>query len=295
MDQLLSLTKRNMLMFLKNRAALFFSLFSMLIILMLYILFLAKMNVDTVQSMVEIERNTAAYLVNSWVMAGIIVVNSVTVTLGVTGIMVEDEVMKRIQVFLVSPVSRVKLTLGYILSSFIIGIALCLVTLILSEVYIVACGGLLLTFNQILEVIGIIMISVFSATCFVFLIISFVRTTSTFTSLSIITGSVIGFAAGLYVPFGVLPETVKNILKFLPIFYGSSLIRGVFVSTPVSTIFRGIPDDAASGWLQSMGVEINWGIHAVTVYDKIGIIISSGIIFLLLSAILMKRRKMAQA
>ncbi len=56
-------------------------------------------------------------------------VNAVTVTLTVTGAMVQDETEKRLMAFYVKPVSRVKLSLGYILAAWVVGTGMCLLTL----------------------------------------------------------------------------------------------------------------------------------------------------------------------
>jgi len=90
MKTIVALTKRNILIYIKDKTAVFFSIMSMLIIIGLMAIFLGKMNVDNILEIAPVEKEKAAYLVNSWVMAGIIVVNSVTVTLGVIGVMVED-------------------------------------------------------------------------------------------------------------------------------------------------------------------------------------------------------------
>ena len=290
MDTILSLTRRNIYMYLKNRGAIFFSMLSVIIIFVLYILFLAKMNIDSVAGMIRIDRKTIAFLVNSWVMGGIIVVNSVTVTLGVLGIMVEDEANKVMQAFLVSPVSRYKLTMGYILSAFSIGNFICTIIFILSQVYIAANGGSILCLGQILQVLGIIFVSVFSSTCFVFLMVLFIKNMNAFTAVSILTGSTIGLIAGIYVPIGVLPEAVQKFMKCLPIFYDSALMRDVFMTKPVSIVFKGAPAQMVSGYLESMGVNITWGGTVVPGGAKIAIVLLSGVAFLILSALAMRRR-----
>ena len=99
------LVKRNSLLFLRERSAVFFSLLSMLIVLALMVIFLGRMNsralVDLLsewggeRDLAADERN-AAYLIQLWTLAGILVVNAVTVTLTVTGIMVQDETEKRL-------------------------------------------------------------------------------------------------------------------------------------------------------------------------------------------------------
>jgi multidrug/hemolysin transport system permease protein len=294
MSTVFALTKRNILMFLKNKADVFFSFLSAFIIFLLFILFLAKMNIDSVQGFIPLDRKIIAFLVNSWVMGGIIVVNSVTVTLGVLGIMVDDETEHRMPAFLVSPVSRFKLILGYVFSAFAIGVMMCTIIFILSQVYITADGGALLSAEQVLEVFGIILISVFSSTCFVFLLVSFIKSTSVFTTVSIIIGSTIGMIAGIYVPIGVLPDTVQKFMRCLPVFYNSSLMQGVFTATPISEVFKGAPSRTVSDYMESMGITISWGGTVVSNCSKIAIVVLSGIVFLLLSFVAMRKKRMVR-
>ena len=53
MRKFLNLTKRNCLVFLRDRSAVFFSLLSMLIVLMLMGVFLENMNVESVTGLLE--------------------------------------------------------------------------------------------------------------------------------------------------------------------------------------------------------------------------------------------------
>lgn len=295
MKTLWILTKRNMLMYIKDRISVFFSLLSALIIIGLYAVFLADTNIKSVQAIVHADRGAIANLINAWVMAGIIIVNTVTVTLGVLGNMIEDEVEHRLPSFLVSPVSRWKLTLGYILSAFIIGNLLCLVTFILSEIYIVFTGGTLLTWVQMLKVLGITFLSVFSSTCLVFFIVSLIRSRSAFTTICTIVGTLIGFIAGIYLPIGILPTAVQNFIKCIPFFYGASLMRDVFMTGPMAIIFKGTSPSIISGYLESMGTRVMWNGTVVSDVTKTGIILASGLIFLLLSVAVMCRRKLGKS
>lgn len=294
MKTVLILTKRNILMFVKDRAAAFFSLLSALIIIGLYVLFLAETNIRSIQHLMPVDRETIAYLVNSWVMGGIIAVNSLTVPLGMLGIMVNDETKNRMPGFLVSPISRVQLTLGYIFAAFIIGNALCILTFILSQAYIAASGGSLLTVVQVLKVLGITLASVFSSTCLVFFVVSFIRSASAFSAVSVIVGSLIGFAAGVYLPVGELPDTVQKFMKCIPVFYDSSLIREVFMENPVAKVFKGAPPEVVSSYLKTMGVRIYWGSSLVSDFSKTAVILLSGVVFLILSALVMRKRRMVR-
>lgn len=77
-----------------------FSLLSMLIVLALMVVFLGDMNSENVvEALAEFggmrdtqaDQANADYLIQMWTLAGILVVNTVTVTLTVMGKMVEDQ------------------------------------------------------------------------------------------------------------------------------------------------------------------------------------------------------------
>ena len=174
------LVKRNSLLFLRERSAVFFSLLSMLIVLALMVIFLGRMNsqalVDLLsewggeRDLAADERN-AAYLIQLWTLAGILVVNAVTVTLTVTGIMVQDETEKRLMAFYVTPVSRLKLSLGYILSAWLVGTGMCLLTLAAGEGYFALQGYGLLKAGRVLALVGMIALNtfVFAAIAYLFI------------------------------------------------------------------------------------------------------------------------------
>lgn len=290
MKTVIMLTKRNMLLYLKDKSAVFFSLLSMLIIIGLTIIFLGKMNVDNILEMVSIERKVAEYLVNSWVMAGIIVVNSVTVTLGVIGIMIEDEDRNRIASFWVAPISRVKIILGYILAAFIIGCIFCFITLVISQVYIYSAGGEFLGSMALIKSIIFIVINVFSSACFVFFIATFVHSTNAFSSISTIIGTLIGFIAGMYLPMGLLPNMVQKIVKLFPIVYGTSLMRGVYVKDAMENVFNGAPVEIINEYTDYMGITLSLGGQYINDTKKVLILLGSGFIFIVLSSIVLKKR-----
>ncbi|HOV70418.1 MAG TPA: ABC transporter permease, partial [Clostridia bacterium] len=88
----LTFTARNLKLFFRDKAAVFFSLLAVFIIIALYALFLSDMQVN--QLKVFAGEKTARFLVDSWIMAGILAVNSVTITLGAFGVIINDEERK---------------------------------------------------------------------------------------------------------------------------------------------------------------------------------------------------------
>ncbi len=296
---LIKLIKRNMLVYVRDRANIFFSLLSMIIIIGLMVVFLGKMNTDNIVDLLREyggERDGAADLSNAhqliilWTLAGIVVVNSVTITLSLVGIMVEDEAHKKLSSFYVAPVNRMIFVLGYVAAAIFMGIIMCVLTFALGEAYIVVTGGDLLAPVQMLQVLLYIVLNVFTSATLVFLIANFVHSLSAFSGLSTVIGTVVGFIAGIYLPIGMLPEKVQMVLKGFPLFYGCSFLRELFTKDILTKTFSNCPEQLVSDYKEFMGITITLRDNAISNEVKVAILLISGIIFIGVSIILQRRR-----
>lgn len=138
----------------RDRASVFFSLLAVFIIIGLYVLFLG----DTV--MADMEGVPAArFLMDSWIMAGLLAVTAVTTTMGAVGVVVEDRARGIAQDFQTSPIKRSTIVGGYLLSTLTVGVVMGLVALLLTELYIVANGGSILPIAGLVKVLGLILLS----------------------------------------------------------------------------------------------------------------------------------------
>jgi multidrug/hemolysin transport system permease protein len=292
MATLLSLAGRNVKVFLRDRTAVFFSMISVFIIIGLYAVFLGSTTVRGLESAVGGNIEGIRWLVDSWIMAGILVVNSITVTLGAFGIMIDDESKKRLGGFLVAPISRTTLVAGYLLAANIVGFLLSLITLVLAEIYIVSGGGALLTLTALLKVIGLLAYNVVCSSCITFFLVSLVRTASGFATLSTILGTVIGFLTGIYLPIGALPEALQTVIKFVPATHAAALMRQIMTEAALEKVFSKAPPQIYEEFTTAYGVRVFFGGKEVLPPMMLLIIGVSGIIFLGLSVILMKRRKL---
>ena len=142
MKKFVSLTKRNCLVFLRDRAAVFFSLLAMFIVLMLMGVFLGNMNEENVIFLLKeyggvrdanLDAEHARQLVLYWTLAGILVVNALTVTISVIGNRVTDISEGKLASFYSAPVNRNIIALSYVASAVLIGIFLCLSLIHISE------------------------------------------------------------------------------------------------------------------------------------------------------------------
>jgi len=296
---LLRLVKRNILVYSRDRANIFFSLLSMLIIIGLMVVFLGKMNADNVVSLLNeyggvrdeaVDRVNAEQLVMLWTLAGIVVVNSITITLAMVGIMVEDEAQKRLSSFYVAPVNRTVFVLGYILAAILMGIIMCVMTVAIGEGYFAVTGAKLLAVDQLGKIFLYIIINVFTSASLVFLIANCVHSISAFSGLSTIIGTLVGFIAGIYLPMGMLPDSVQSVLKCIPLLHGCSFLRETFTSDILADTFVNCPQELMDGYKEYMGITLMNGDHVITDGFKVAFLLISGIILIGLSALIQRRR-----
>jgi multidrug/hemolysin transport system permease protein len=297
---LIRLVKRNILVYTRDRSNIFFSLLSMLIIIGLMVVFLGNMNANNVVDLLKeyggnrneaLDRTNAEQLVIMWTLAGIVVVNSVTITLAMVGIMVEDEDQKRLSSFYVSPLNRGLFVLGYIIAAIIMGIIMCTLTVIIAESYVFITGGTILTIAQMGKIFLLIVLNVFSSACMVFLLANFVHSTSSFSGLSTVVGTLVGFLAAIYLPMGMLPSNVQTILKCFPLLHGCSLMRNEFTKVALSKTFIDCPTELIDGYQEYMGMTINWKNSLIDDKMKIAVLLISGIVFIAVAAVMQKNRK----
>jgi multidrug/hemolysin transport system permease protein len=219
---ILNLVTRNLKLYFRDRASVFFSLLGVIIIVGLYVLFLGKMMVDYSTQLVG---ESARFLMTSWIVAGVVSVTAITTCNGAFGIMVEDTALNRLRDFKVSPIKRWQLVLGYVLAAMVVALLMTLFTLVLGELYIYLDGGEILGFLSLIKVLGIVLLSVFSSSAFIFLIMAFIKTQNAFGTASSIIGTLIGFLMGIYIPIGNLPTGVQTLIKLFPLSHSGVLLR----------------------------------------------------------------------
>jgi multidrug/hemolysin transport system permease protein len=288
MTVMTNLIKRNLKLFFRDRTSVFFSLLAIFIIIGLYVLFLGNMMVKNFK---ELLGDNARFTVDSWVMAGLLSVTSITTTMGAFGTMVEDKTKKISKDFSSAPLKRSQLAGGYIMSSFIIGMIMSIAALIVAEIYILANGGNLITLVPLLKLFGVMMLSVFAGSSMVFFIVSFFKSNNAFATASTIIGTLLGFLTGIYIPIGSLPSAVQTAIKIFPISHAGALFRQIMMEAPMSIAFKNVPAQAVTGFKQAMGVVFYVGSKELSPIVNILVLVATGIVFYTLAVIRISIKK----
>ena len=172
---MIGMAKRNLKLFFRDKSAVFFSLLAVFIIIGLYALFLGDVWTGSMEGMPEVR-----VLMDSWILSGLLAVTSVTTTMGAFGTMVDDKAKNITKDFSSSPIGRGRLAGGYILSSFIVGVIMTLVALVLVQGYTLIEGGAFLGVIPLLKVIGLVLLTTFTNTSLVLFLVSFFRSSNAF-------------------------------------------------------------------------------------------------------------------
>lgn len=288
MTVMTNLIKRNLKLFFRDRTSVFFSLLAVFIIIGLYVLFLGNMMVKNFK---ELLGDNARFTVDSWVMAGLLSVTSITTTMGAYGIMVEDKTKKISKDFSSAPLKRSQLAGGYIMSSFIIGVIMSITALVVAEIYILSGGGKLITLVPLLKLFGVMMLSVFAGSSMVFFIVSFFKSNNAFATASTIIGTLLGFLTGIYIPIGSLPSAVQTAIKIFPISHAGALFRQIMMAAPMSIAFKNAPVQAVTSFKQTMSVVFYVGSKELSPLVNILVLVATGIVFYALAVIRISIKK----
>lgn len=282
---LFSIAKRNLKLFFRDKSSVFFSLLAVFIIIGLYVLFLGNMLSSGMQWLGD----SARFLMDSWIMAGLLAVTSLTTTMGAYGIMIEDKTNKILKDFSASPVRRSTLVGGYVLSAFVIGVIMSAVTFVLAEAYIVAYGGTLLGISAILRVFACILLAVLASSAMVFFLVSFFQSNNAFATASTVIGTLIGFLTGIYIPIGSLPASVQTAIRIFPVSHAGVLMRQIMMEAPLKA--AGLDTATEESFRLAMGVDFKFGGTILTPVHSVLILLATAAVFYVLALINISRKK----
>ncbi|MDE6888574.1 MAG: ABC transporter permease [Eubacterium sp.] len=296
MEQLRVITKRNLMLYLRDKGAVFFSLLSMLIIIGLMVLFLGDAAIQNIQELLAqfpghdttTDETNARLFVLSWNFAGILSVNAVTVTLSALSSMIKDKTSGRIKSIYTAPVSRMVLALGYVLAAWAASVMICTLTLVITECYGVACGMEWFSVTEHIKLMGMILVNSFAYAAFMYVAAVLVRSEGSWSGFGTVVGTLVGFLGGIYLAIGQLSQSVGRIMKCTPVIYGTSMFRQVMTEQIMEKTFDGIPEEAEKAYREVMGIDLFVFDQKVSVGMSFAVLLIFGVIFLMIGAACVK-------
>lgn len=290
MSVVLGIIGRNLRLFFRDRLNVFFSLLGAIILFALYTLFLSNLQTSGLSAgFPGAPVATVKSFVDSWMFAGIVLITTITTGLGALSVLVDDSQSGRFRDFLVSPIRRGQIVLGYLVAAVTVALIMSYLVLILSVLYLGIVDGLWLPPGALLQAVGLVALFCVAFTSLTALVVSFVRTAGAFSALSTIIGTVLGFVAGAYIPVGSLPTSVGDIINALPFGQAGMLLRRVFTADSLPAVTGGQPA-AEEALRAAYGIDAMVGDWLVPTGFALGVLAAIAIVCTALSAVRIRAR-----
>lgn len=290
MKNILALTKRNCLLFFRSKSTFFFSIFSSLILISLYFLFIGKLyaqgfNETAGQALTSNQLYAAIY---SQMIVGVLVINSVSLSTGSFTFMAVDLEKGKAHALLITKINRTQLVLSYLFAAIIISFSINIIMFIISTILIGAITGIFLGAAAFFSVVGVLAITTLVSCAIMLLIVSIVRASAAIGIINGVLGTILGFLCGIYMPYTNLGTAAKYVGSFLPFTHLTIWLKQIVLSDVFSQI--GLPNQISSQMQEVWFSAGNVGLCGLNI-PLWGMIVMS-IIFaaccLLISALLLK-------
>lgn len=292
MIQFFYLTKRNLLLYFRDRGAVFFSLLSMLIIIALMLFFLGDMHINSIVEMLSKlpehdttdDKKNAEIFMLAWTVAGIIPINAAMVSLSTLSSIIKDKETGKSGAIHTAPISRFTITMSYITSACIASVLICMITLALSEGYLCIKSMQIFTFAEHSRLFGMILANSFSYSAIMYLCAVFVKSEGAWSGLGTVIGTLVGFLGGIYLPVGNLSEGLQNVLGCTPVIYGTVLFRSVMTNAIMNVMFADAPAKMIDDTRNIMGIDYSVFGNSISVAGCIMVVLAFGLVFTMIGA-----------
>lgn len=279
MIEFLTLTKRNIKIFFKDKGMFFASLITPIILLVLYVTFLSRVYRDSVTMGVPEGVTVPEKILNGFVggelLSALLAVCCVTVAFSSNMVMVQDKAKGVISDLLISPVKKSLLALSYYAATFVCALIICFAAMILGMIYLACTGWYLGAADVFLIILDVLLLSLFG-TATSALINHFLSSQGQMSAVGTIVSAGYGFICGAYMPISQYGKALQNFLGFLPGTYGTSLIRNHSLEgTFDEMIDSGIPAEVVDKIKDSVDCNIYFFGHKVSIGAMYGILIGA--------------------
>lgn len=223
---LLSLIKRNIKLFFKDKGLVIGALVGPIILIVLYFTFLNDVYRDTFKSFIPegTYNKIINDIVNGELISSILAVSCITVSFCSNFLMVRDKVNNARSDLLVSPVKSYVLALAYYIATVISSLTICYIALGISLVF-VAFSHWFFTASSLLMLLLDVFLTVLFGTALSSIINFFLTSEGQISAVGTIISAGYGFICGAYMPINSYNSGLKNVIMFTPGTYCTSLIR----------------------------------------------------------------------
>lgn len=237
MRKYLGLTKRNLLVYFKDKQSVFFSMLTPIIVFVLYILFLRDTYVEPIEEAASeldnfITKQDINMFVNGMLLTGILGSSMITVPYNSLVTIVSDRENRIDYDILTTPISRVHIILAYFTASAISAFIMSSLIMTIGLGIMILQGSMYLTGINIIILYGITLLGSVSSTALFMIIVLFFKSTSASGAFLGILSAGTGFVIGAYIPISQFSEGIQTLCNIFPgcgmtILYRNALLNPI--------------------------------------------------------------------
>ena len=234
----LGLTKRNLLLFFKDKQSILFSLLTSMIVFALYLLFLKDTFVNAMDSAINqfpglsslIDKNDKDMFANLILLTGILGSAMITVPYNCLITLVKDRENKVDYDILATPLKRGQIIFSYFISAALASVILTSIILAIGLGVIGMQGNIYLGIGDIVKAFGVVALGSISATSIFMIVVLFFKSVSASGAFFGMLSAASGFIIGAYIPISQFSEAVQTVCNIFPASQITIVLRNVLIN-----------------------------------------------------------------
>ena len=250
MKMYIGLTKRNLLVFFKDKQSILFSMLTSIIVFGLYMLFLKGTFVDAINGVVEnipalstlIKQDDLRMFSDLILLTGIMGSAMITVPYNCLTLVVRDREYNVDKDMLATPVKRWQIIFSYFTSAALSSIIMTAIILTFGLIILGMHGDIHMTAADLIRTYAVVALGSVSSTALFITIVMFFKTSSASGAFFGILSAVAGFVIGAYIPISQFSDRVQTVCNIFPGSHAVILLRNTLMSGLLKSI-----DDSIGG------------------------------------------------
>lgn len=234
----LGLTKRNLLLFFKDKQSILFSLLTSMIVLALYLLFLKDTFVNAMDSAINqfpglssiIDKNDKDMFANLILLTGILGSAMITVPYNCLITLVKDRENKVDYDILATPLKRGQIIFSYFISAALSSVILTSMILAIGLGVIGMQGDIYFGIGEILKAFCVVALGSISATSIFMIVVLFFKSVSASGAFFGMLSAASGFIIGAYIPISQFSKAVQTVCNIFPASQITIVLRNVLIN-----------------------------------------------------------------
>ena len=250
MKMYIGLTKRNLLVFFKDKQSILFSMLTSIIVFGLYMLFLKGTFVEAINGVVEnipalstlIKQDDLRMFSDLILLTGIMGSAMITVPYNCLTLVVRDREYNVDKDMLATPVKRWQIIFSYFTSAALSSIIMTAVILTFGLIILGMHGDIHMTAADLIRTYAVVARGAVSSTALFITIVMFFKTSSASGAFFGILSAVAGFVIGAYIPISQFSDRVQTVCNIFPGSHAVILLRNTLMNGLLKSI-----DDSIGG------------------------------------------------